>query len=239
MNSELVLLAVLLAAALSFGLSAAAGFGGSIVLVPALALVVGTKEGVALAALLLTGNNLVKVALYRRTIPFRKAALVAVLVGLGALVGAKAMVAAPERVVTWTVVGAFALTFLAERRGTERLLQRVGTPSLAFTAGATSGFSGTSGPLKGVAVRSLGLDRANLVGALSVVSLFGDAVKASVFTEAGLLGHDAYRVALMAVPVMLVSSYAGKRINQQLGDRRFAALFWCVMAAYTGRLLLT
>lgn len=234
-----MLLAVLIAAALSFGLSATAGFGGSIILVPALALVLGTKEGVALAALLLAGNNVVKVALYRRTIPMRKAALVAVLVGLGALVGAKAMVSAPEQVVTWTVIGAFALTFVAERRGTARALERAGTPSLAFASGATSGFSGTSGPLKGVAVRSLGFDRANLVGALSVVSLVGDAVKASVFTEAGLLGADSYRVALMAIPIMLASSYAGKRVNERLGDRRFAALFWCVIAAYTGRLLLT
>ena len=53
----------LIAVAVSFTVSASAGLGGSLVLVPILALVLGTKEGVALAALLLAANNVVKLGL--------------------------------------------------------------------------------------------------------------------------------------------------------------------------------
>ncbi|CAA9282739.1 MAG: hypothetical protein AVDCRST_MAG93-3301, partial [uncultured Chloroflexia bacterium] len=70
---------VLLATSAAFTISAAAGLGGSLILVPALALVLGTKEGVALAALLLALNNVVKVFAYRQTIPLAKSALVIVL----------------------------------------------------------------------------------------------------------------------------------------------------------------
>ena len=73
---------VLLAVIAAFALSASAGFGGSLILVPTLALLLGTKSGVALAALLLAANNIVKVFAYRKTLPYRKAAPVIALVAL-------------------------------------------------------------------------------------------------------------------------------------------------------------
>lgn len=236
---DLPLLAfVLLAVAVSFAVSAAAGFGGSIILVPALALVLGTKSGVALAALLLAGNNVVKLVLYRTTLPLRASAVVVVLIAVGAALGARLLVSAPESAVTVAVIVAFAATFLAERTNLEHLLRRFGTPLLALASGATSGFSGTSGPLKGVAVRSLNFDRAHLVGALSIASLVGDATKVTVFAEAGLISASGYRLAALAVPLMLAASLLGRRVNRSLGEKGFTGLFWGVMVCYTGRLLL-
>jgi uncharacterized membrane protein YfcA len=229
---------VLVAVALSFAVSAAAGFGGSLILVPALALVLGTRSGVALAALLLAGNNVVKVLLYRRTLPFRSALVLIVLISVGSAVGALALVAAPEDVVTVAVICAFAATFLAERLDLHDGLRRYGAGPLAFVSGATSGFSGTSGPLKGIAFRSLSLDRAHLVGGLSLASLAGDAVKTSVFAEAQLISSAGLQLALVAVPLMVVASLAGRRLNRRLGERGFTRLFWAVMVGYTGRLLL-
>ena len=230
---------VLIAITLSFAVSAGAGFGGSLILVPALALVLGTHSGVALAALLLAGNNVVKVLLYRRTLPFRSSLMLIVLISIGSGLGALALVSAPEDVVTVAVICAFAATFLAERWELGQRLRSYGAYPLAFDSGATSGFSGTSGPLKGVAFRSLSLDRAHLVGGLSLASLAGDAVKTSVFAEAQLISAAGYQLALVAVPVMVAASLAGRRLNRELGERGFARLFWAVMIGYTGRLLLS
>ena len=228
----------LIAVAVSFTVSASAGLGGSLILVPILALVLGTKEGVALAALLLAANNVVKVIAYRETLPYRKALVVIVLVAVGAGLGALLLVSAPERVVTVAVIVSFVIALLAERLDLARL-RRIGGPVLALGSGATSGFSGTSGPLKGMAIRQLELDRAHFVGAASLVSLAGDATKATVFTEAGLLSGDSFLVALAAVPLMLVATFAGRRINRSLGERGYTSLFWGVMAGYTVRLVLT
>jgi len=149
-------------AALSFTLSASAGMGGSLILVPAMSVLFGPKEGVALAALLLAANNVAKVIAYRTVIPLRPVAVVLLLTVLGAALGARLLVAAPEHWVSVAIVVSIVLTFVLERGKSATVRKGVG-PVLAFGAGATSGFSGTSGPLKGVALRSLALDRQHLV----------------------------------------------------------------------------
>lgn len=232
----LLLLVVFVAVAAAFALSASAGFGGSLILVPTLALTLGTKSGVALAALLLAANNLVKVFAYRRTLPYRKAVPVIVFVAAGTFLGAKLLVSAPERAVTIAVILSFVVAFLVESLDLTRF-RRIGSPLLAFASGATSGFSGTSGPLKGLAVRTLNLDRMHLVGALSLVSLVGDVTKTAVWTDAALLTGGDYLVALACVPLMLIATFLGRRFNYKIGERGYAGLFWTVMLGYTGRLL--
>jgi uncharacterized membrane protein YfcA len=231
-----VVVATLIAITVSFTLSASAGLGGSLILVPTLALLLGTKEGVALAALLLATNNVVKVVAYRKTLPFRKALVVIVLVSAGALVGARLLVAAPEQVVTIAVILSFGAALIAERFDLSAA-RRAGGPLLAVASGATSGFSGTSGPLKGMALRQLSLDRAHFVGAASLVSLAGDATKTAVFTEAGLLGGNSVLFLVLAVPLMLVATFSGRRINFAIGERGYTTLFWAVMGGYTLRLV--
>ena len=225
------------AAFVSFVVSASAGLGGSLVLVPALSLLLGAKEGVALAALLLGANNVFKVLAYRRTLPVRLSLAIIAATVVGAFLGARLLIAAPERAVGAAVVVAMAATFLFERRRLRRALQ-TSAPVLAVGSGLTSGFSGTSGPLKGVAVRGLGLDRLHMVGAASMVSFAGDATKTAVFAEASLLGGGALAFAAAAMPLMALGTWTGKQINQRLGERAFAGLFWGVMAGYSVRLLL-
>ena len=57
------------------------------ILVPALALLYGTKQGIAVASLLLAGNNIAKVVAYRKTIPLRPAAGILALTLVGSVVG--------------------------------------------------------------------------------------------------------------------------------------------------------
>lgn len=226
----------LVAIVISFAVSASAGLGGSLILVPTLALVLGTKEGVALAALLLAGNNVVKVWAYRETLPYQKAAVVIVLLAIGAAIGSRLLVAAPETVVTIGVIVSFAAALVAERMDLGKV-RTSGGPLLAFGSGATSGFSGTSGPLKGMAIRQLDLDRAHFVGAASLASLVGDATKTAVFAEGQLLGREAVTVAVLAIPLMFLATLTGRKINRSLGEKGYTGLFWTVMAGYTVRLL--
>jgi len=228
-------------AAIAIGFAAGAvsgvlGVGGGILFVPALALVLGTKQGVALAALLLAANNLVKVAAYRRVLPLRSSAVIMVLTAVGATAGASVLVAVSERVVTIAVILSFGLALLAERKALATPRTAL-APCLALASGATSGVSGTSGPLKGVAIRSLGLDRFHTVGAAALVSLVGDLAKTAVFTDARLLSTSSYRLAILAAPVMFAATFAGRRFNNSIGEQGYQRLFWLVMGGYTARLL--
>jgi len=232
----LIIVVALVAVTLAFAVSASAGLGGSLILVPTLALVLGTKEGVALAALLLAGNNVVKVFAYRKTLPFRKALIVVALLGIGAAIGARMLVSSPDAVVTVAVIITFALALVAERLNLSRV-RLAGGPVLAFGSGATSGFSGTSGPLKGMAIRQLDLDRSHFVGAASLASLVGDATKTAIFADAELIGGSGVILALVAAPLMILATFGGRNINHSIGEKGYSALFWVVMAGYSVRLL--
>jgi uncharacterized protein len=231
-----LIIVTLVGTALACTLSASAGLGGSLILVPLLALAIGTKEGVALAALLLAANNLVKIFAYRGTIPWLKSLVVLVLVVIGSALGAALLVAAPESWVSAAVVLSIVLGLLAERLKLPSA-QKIGVPILAFASGATSGFSGTSGPLKGVALRMLNFDRSHMVGAASIVSLAGDATKASIYAGAGLLGTQSLLLMAALFPVMIASTFFGRYLNSKVGERGYAVLFWTVMAGYSLRLL--
>ena len=233
----LVIVAALLVSALGFTLSASAGLGGSLIIVPALSALLGTKEGIALGALLLGANNVAKVLVYRRTIPFRIALGVIVLTIAGAAIGGRLLVDAPEEWVGPVVIISFIVALIFERRGLSRA-QDVAAPVLAFGAGATSGFSGTSGPLKGMALRNLRQDRLHFVGAASIVSLANDATKSAVYAEANLIDGEALVVLALALPLMPLATLTGRRINSSLGEKAFSGMFWLVMLGYSARIVL-
>ncbi|NNE11189.1 MAG: sulfite exporter TauE/SafE family protein [Ilumatobacter sp.] len=233
----LTTLVVLVSVYAAFAVSASAGLGGSLLMVPTLALFLGSKEGVALAALLLASNNVMKIVAYRETLPFRKASVIVALIVFGAALGSSVLIRAPEIAVTIAIIVMFAASVLAEQLRVERL--RAGfAPFLAFVSGASSGFSGTSGPLKGVAIRNLDLDRRHFVGAASLASFAGDATKTAIFADAQLLGRTSVLIALAAVPLMALGTWTGSTINRKAGERTFATLFWTVMAGYSVRLVI-
>ena len=233
--NAVVAVAVLALVYVSFTISASAGLGGSLLLVPTLAMFLGSKEGVALAAFLLASNNVMKIVAYRKTLPFRSAALITVLIVFGAAVGSTLLVRAPELWVTSAVIIMFSVTLLGERLDIGSIRSGF-APLLALVSGASSGFSGTSGPLKGVAIRNLGLDRRHFVGAASLASFAGDATKSAIFAEAGLLGRSAVLLAVAAVPLMALGTWTGSSLNNRVGEHTFAVLFWTVMGGYSVRL---
>ncbi|MBA2356566.1 MAG: TSUP family transporter [Acidobacteria bacterium] len=227
---------LLLGIAVGFFVSASAGLGGSLVLAPLLTLALGVKEGIAFAALLLAANNVVKLWAYRTTLPWKAAAVITLGTVLGALAGAHLLVAAPDAVVRVGVFVAVAVALLGEGR-VDRAWSAPLAPALAAAAGATSGFSGTSGPLKGIAVRSLGLGRMQTVGAAAIVSATADLTKVAVFGEAGLVGAAHLQLAILCVPLMAVATIAGRRFTWTIGEDGYARLFRLVMVGYALRLL--
>jgi uncharacterized protein len=229
------MLITLFFAALAFTLSACVGMGGSLILVPAMSLIWGTKTGVALAGLLLAGNNIAKVIAYRRTLPFWPIAGVLVATSMGALLGAALLVAAPAAYVSAAVVVVIGLSFLTEQKAAATVKRSSG-PVVAFLAGLTSGFAGTSGPLKGVALRGLTSDRMNLAGAASAVSLVGDLTKASVYVSASMIDATAWSIAGWAFLLTPMTAMLGFRLNQAIGEHAYKLAFWTVMFGYTARL---
>lgn len=142
---------------------------------------------------------------------------------------------APTAWVTIGVVTMFAASVAVERFDLKPV--RAGfAPFLALVSGASSGFSGTSGPLKGVAIRNLDLDRRHFVGAASLASFAGDATKTAIFADGELLGRTSVLIAVAAIPLMALGTWTGSTLNERAGEQTFAVLFWTVMGGYSIRL---
>jgi uncharacterized protein len=235
----------LFAVVLSFLVSSTVGLGGSLIAVPAMVACFGAKSGVALAALLLASNNLFKVFAYRRTIPWKGASILAALTMLGTFVGAHLLLSLPD---LWVIIAV--LLSLIWSLGVEfhshasnswkstTLAQKPWVAGLyALVAGLTSGVSGTSGPLKGIAIRQFASDRQHYVGAASLISFVGDVTKVSVFAEASLLGNQELHLLLFAIPLMPLCALGGYRLNGKMGERWFGYAFWAVIIGYSLRLV--
>jgi uncharacterized membrane protein YfcA len=238
--------------ALSFLLSSVVGMGGSLIAVPLAVMAFGPKIGVSMAALLLLGNNIVKVFAYRNSIPWKRAAGIALITMLSAFLGAKLLVALPERWLIVAVIISLIWSFFAEIKtvpcaaDTERasgLGPGLWTTEFkrgsiyALAAGLCSGVSGTSGPLKGVAIRQCVKDPTYFAGAASLVSLVGDLAKTAVFAQASLYPSSQWPLMAAAIPLMLICPFIGLAMNRHMGQRVFSGLFWLVIAVYGLRLV--
>lgn len=233
-----------LAVAASFLVSSTVGLGGSLVAVPAMIAFFGPKSGVAIAALLLASNNVFKLIAYRRTIPWKGASMLAALTMVGAFIGAHLLLSMPDVWIVIAVLVSLAWSLVAEGLSNISISWLPNLPTkkpwlagvYALVSGLTSGVSGTSGPLKGLAIRQFVSDRQHYAGAASLVSFVGDVTKASVFVEASLIGQRDLQFLLLTIPLMPLCAFGGRWLNWKGGERWFAYMFWAVMTGYALRL---
>ncbi len=230
---------VLLVTFTSLFVSSIAGYGGSLILIPALGALLGPKEGVAMAALVLGWNNVFKVIAYRRTLAVKKGWPLIIVTAAGAFVGASLLVSAPETLVLWSVIGVTVISLGIELFASEPVHRAMTSASVPLMAGAAviSGFSGTSGPLKGVSIRSLGLPRLEHVGLASLVSLVGDVLKVELFAQAGLLPRIEWYLVVAVLPVMPFAAWVGRHVYERIDEATFRWVFWSVVGAYTLRMM--
>jgi uncharacterized protein len=243
-TNELVI--VLVATFISLFVSSIAGYGGSLILVPTLGVVLGPKEGVALAALLLGWNNIFKVYAYRRTLSFRPHWPLLILTGACVWIGARLLVTVSDRFVTCSIAAAVLISLVLEivesksvaveqHEPSVRVRRGIAAPCLG-ASGVLSGISGVSGPLKGIGVRHLGLSRLEHVGFASMVSLIADLTKVTEFAGSGLLDSLDRRVLFATMPVMVIAAFTGRWVNERINEGTFRWVFWAVVGAYTLRM---
>jgi len=230
---------VLIVTFTSLFVSSIAGYGGSLLLLPALGALLGPKEGIAMAALLLGWNNVFKVAVYRKTLGLREGWPLVLVTAVGVIAGASLLLAAPETIVLWGIVTVTVISLAVEIFAGERLRRARRSAAVPLMAGGAvlSGFSGTSGPLKGISIRSLSLPRLEHVGLASCVSLVGDLLKVELFAQAGLLANVQWYLLAAVLPVMPLAAWVGRRVNQRIDESTFRWVFWSVVGAYCLRMM--
>ncbi len=222
---------------LSFLLSASCGLGGSLLLIPMLSLVLGVKEGIVLSSLLLGLNNIVKALYYRQYIRWKQTLWLLLPMAGGAAIGAVAMVHMQADWLGYFMAMHIIVSFAVQRWATTSIQKSTGI-GYAALSGFCSGLSGTSGPLKGIAVRCFYQSKTTLVAAASVLSLATDSIKSGIYLSQipGIAGN--MMLLGFGIVIMPFATGLGRYLNQQMSTRVYDALFYTVMGGYVMRLFI-
>jgi uncharacterized protein len=221
-------LTLLVASAAAFGLallSAVAGFGGGVLLLPVFTVLFGLRVAVPILTLTQLSSNGARVWFNRRELRwpligwFALGAIPCSVIG-GFLL-ARAPLAPLKR-----ALGAFLMGVVLWRR-----VQRQPRPPAepVFTAvGAASGFGsallGSVGPLTAPFFLAAGLTRAAYIGTEAASALTMHLTKIATYGTGDLLTNQVLLYGAVLTPPTLLGAWAGKKIVGRISDRLFVLL---------------
>jgi uncharacterized membrane protein YfcA len=206
-------------------LSAVAGFGGGVLLLPVFTALFGLRAAVPILTLTQLSSNGFRVALNRRELQgrlIRWFALGAIPCAVGGgLLLARAPLAPLER-----LLGAFLIGVVIWRR-----LQRTPhrPPDPAFAAvGAASGLGsallGSVGPLTAPFFLAAGLTRSAYIGTEAASALTVHLTKIATYGAGDLLTTPVLLYGIALTPATLLGARVGKKIVGRISDRVFVTL---------------
>lgn len=231
-------LGLLAAAFAAAALSAIAGFGGGVVLLPIFVATLGARDAVAVLTITQLASNGSRVWLNRRDIEHRLVAIFAAGAVPAAIVGAFLLTTAPLAALT-RVIGGFLLLMVVWRRLRPRHT-RIGETGFA-AIGAASGFGsalvGSVGPMVAPLFLARGLIRGAYIGTEAASALVMHLTKLIVFGAAAILTWQTGLIGLALTPATIVGAWTGKHIANRLPAQLFVLLVEAGLIA-SGLLLL-
>ena len=230
------IVAVICSALAASGVAAVAGFGGAVLLMPALVWAFGVREAVPILTIAqLVGNG--SRVWFNRSDVHRPVVL---WYSLGAvpcaLLGGLLFATAP---LPWLSrgVGGFLVTVFLYRRLGRRSYPRV--PGRAFwmvgaVASMLSALVGSTGPLTAPFFLSCGLAGGAYIGTEAAATVITHVFKLIAYGGRGILQAQVLLTGLLLAPVMVLGSLIGKRVLDRLSQDVFAAIVeWICLLAGT------
>lgn len=223
---------------LSFLVSASAGMGGSLLLIPTLSYFIGIRDGIIISALLLGLNNCVKIIAFRKYIRFKTISWLMLFMLLGAIPGSLLMMAINEQLLAVILFGNIIFAFIIEKNAATGVRNKISW-GYSWLSGFCSGLSGTSGPLKGMAIKCIDLTKMEVVAAASVLSFAADSTKAIIYlSNQNPLTPANTNLLLVSTCMMPVATLLGRQINRKISDVAYDVLFFSILSGYVVRLAL-
>jgi uncharacterized protein len=234
-----MLLLVGVVALIASTLAAVTGFGGAALLLPALVIVFGARDAVPILTVAQLVGNASRAWLNRDQVDYRVVGWFAVGGVPLALIGGLLFAEAPLAELT-RLLGAFLLLLVGWRRWRSGRIARPPLKAFALIGAASSfisAFLGSVGPLMAPFFLAYGLVKAAYIGTEALSTVVMHVPKLVAYRSAAVL-PDASIVAGLAIgPLMVVGSWAGKRIVDRLPERMFVLLIEATMTV-TGLLFL-
>lgn len=222
------MLSLLLASAAAFllaVLSAVAGFGGGVLLLPVVTALFGLRVAVPVLTITQLAGNGARVWFNRaeldRAVIGRFAVGAVPLAVAGAVLLAGAPLAPLQR-----LLGAFLLVVVAWRRlrPHPRRPGRAAFVAVGAASGLGSALLGSVGPLTAPFFLAYGLTRGGYVGTEAACALTMHLTKTAAYGAGDLLSGRVLLLGLALTPATLAGTWVGRRLLGRIGDRLFVRL---------------
>jgi hypothetical protein len=222
---------VALAAFVASTMAAVAGFGGAAIMLPLLVWAFGVQAAIPILTVAQLIGNLSRVVLNRSELSLPVVKWFALGAAPAAIVGGIIFATAPAGALV-RVLGVFLLLLVAYRHTTWGKRARVGLRGF-LPLGAISAFIsalvGTVGPFMAPFFLAYGLVKGAYIGTEALATVVMHVVKLGVYGGYSLLSPRAVLIGVAIGAVMIVGSYAGKRILSRVPERVFPYLVEAVL----------
>ncbi|MGW2618142.1 sulfite exporter TauE/SafE family protein [Streptomyces sp. NPDC001500] len=213
-------LQVVALAAATFGtaaLSAIAGFGGGVLLLPVFVAVLGARDAVAVLTVAQLAGNGSRVWFNRHEVDRRLVGVFALGAVPAAAVGALLFATAPLPALT-RAVGVFLLLMVAWRRWKPRAarLDDTGFAVVGAASGFGSALVGSVGPLVAPFFLARGLLKGAYIGTEAAAAVVMHLTKLVVFGAAAVLTASSGLIGLALAPAATTGAWVGKRAVDRL-----------------------
>ncbi|MFF1720520.1 TSUP family transporter [Streptomyces sviceus] len=213
MGEALQAIAIVAATFATAALSAVAGFGGGVLLLPVFVAVLGTRDAVAVLTVAQLASNGSRVWFNRTEIDRRLVGTFAMGAAPAAAAGAALFATAPLPALT-RLIGVFLLVMVAWRRWKPHAAR---LDDKAFAAvGAASALVGSVGPMVAPFFLARGLMRGAYIGTEAASAVVMHLTKLVVFGAAAVLTATSATIGLALAPASAAGAWAGKKIVDRL-----------------------
>jgi len=221
----LTLLGASVAAFVLAWLSAVAGFGGGVLLLPVFTALFGLRTAVPTLTLTQLSSNAARVWLNRRHLRWRIIGRFAAGAGPFALAGGLLLAAAPLAPLK-RLLGVFLLAVVVWRRINPhpRAPSNWAFVGVGAASGLGSALLGSVGPLTAPFFLAAGLTRDAYIGTEAACALLLHLTKLAAYGTVSLLDTRILLLGAALTPATLLGAWAGKRTVGRLSDRLFTHL---------------
>jgi hypothetical protein len=231
MHSTAQWLLLVVAALVASTLAGVTGFGGAAVLLPVLVLVFGARAAVPILTVAQLIGNASRVWFNRRELHWRVVGWFALGGVPMALVGGYLFAVAPLKFLV-RLLGAFLLLVVAWRRLRPRNPAPFPVPWFAAIGAGSSFLSalvGSVGPIMAPFFLAFGLVKSAYIGTEALSTVVMHMAKLVAYRQTSILTGPDVLTGLALGPIMILGSFAGKRIVDRLPERVFIFLIEAVL----------
>lgn len=193
------------------------GFGSSTFFVPLAVLIESFQFVLALTAILHCFGNSSRIFIFRQYFEWRSFLLlivpVIVFTGLGAILTTQFPVEHMQKILGIMLI-VISLIFFFGKKFMHRLPQWLALV-LSILSGFFTGFIGTGGALRGLALAALQLPKNTFVMTSASVDLGGDLLRAGIYLMNGYMDWSQW----FYIPLLGVAAYIGARVGKNVIDR--------------------